>query len=45
MEKVLARSDYLICAAPLDAQTRHLLNTHTIASMKRGSYLINIGRG
>jgi phosphonate dehydrogenase len=45
MAEVLARSDYLICAVPLNAQTRHLLNTRTIASMKPGSYLINIGRG
>lgn len=45
MEDVLADSDYLICAAPLNAKTRHLLNAHTIAAMKPGSLLINIGRG
>lgn len=45
IEDVLARSDYLICAAPLNAHTRHLINASTIAAMKRGSYLINIGRG
>lgn len=45
MEEVLARSDYLICAVPLNAHTRHLLNARTIDEMKHGSYLINIGRG
>jgi phosphonate dehydrogenase len=45
MEGVLAGSDYLICAAPLNTQTRHLINASTIAAMKPGSLLINIGRG
>lgn len=45
LEKVLEKSDYLICAVPLTDQTHHLVNGRTIASMKRGSYLINIGRG
>lgn len=45
MEKVLAMSDYLICAAPLNPETRHLLDAPAIAGMKRGSLLINIGRG
>ena len=45
MEQTLAHSDYMICATPLDGDTRHLLDARTIASMKRGSYLINIGRG
>jgi phosphonate dehydrogenase len=45
MEDVLTLSDYLICSAPLNKHTRHLVNARTIAAMKRGSYLINIGRG
>jgi phosphonate dehydrogenase len=45
LDEVLARSDYLICAAPLNERTRHLLDAQTIAAMKGGSYLINIGRG
>jgi phosphonate dehydrogenase len=45
IEEVLARSDYLICAAPLNAETRHMINDRTITEMKSGSYLINIGRG
>jgi phosphonate dehydrogenase len=45
MEAVMMRSDYLICAAPLTPKTRHLINVQTIATMKRGSRLINIGRG
>ncbi len=44
-EKVLEKSNYLICAVPLTDQTHHLVDGRTIAAMKRGSYLINIGRG
>jgi phosphonate dehydrogenase len=45
MEEVLSHSDFIICATPLNSQTKHLINSRTIAQMKRGSYLINIGRG
>lgn len=45
MEMVLARSDYLICTVPLNSQTQHIINARTIAAMKHGSFLINIGRG
>jgi phosphonate dehydrogenase len=45
MEEVLSHSDFIICATPLNNQTKHLINSRTIAQMKRGSYLINIGRG
>jgi phosphonate dehydrogenase len=45
MEQLLAGSDYVICAVPLDGETRHLLDARNIPAMKPGSYLINIGRG
>jgi phosphonate dehydrogenase len=45
MEEVLSHSDFIICAVPLNSQTKHLINSRTIVRMKRGSYLINIGRG
>jgi len=45
LDELLARSDYLICAIPLTLQTRHFINQRMIADMKRGSYLVNVGRG
>jgi phosphonate dehydrogenase len=45
MDTLLSRSDYVICAAPLNQETKHLLDRQAIAAMKRGSRLINVGRG
>jgi phosphonate dehydrogenase len=45
LEELLDRSDFVLCAAPLTADTRHLLGAEAIARMKSGSYLVNIGRG
>ncbi len=45
LEEVLEKSDFLICAVPLTSKTHHLLNRRTISAMKRGSFIINIGRG
>jgi phosphonate dehydrogenase len=45
MEEFLSRSDYVICATPLNEDTRHLINGRTIGAMRHGSRLINIGRG
>lgn len=42
---LLALSDFLILAAPLTADTFHILDEHAIARMKPGAYLINICRG
>lgn len=42
---VVSKSDFLVCATPLTAETRHLVNTETLSMMKAGSYLVNIGRG
>jgi len=45
LEEVLGKSDFVISATPLNHLTRHLINPRTIAAMRSGSFLINIGRG
>jgi phosphoglycerate dehydrogenase-like enzyme len=42
---VLGGSDIVVCALPLTAQTRGLLDARAFAQMPRGSYLVNIARG
>jgi len=42
---LLARSDFLVLAAPLTADTFHIIDEHAIARIKPGAYLINICRG
>lgn len=37
--------DYVVLAAPLTAETRGLLNSDVLASMKPSAHLINVGRG
>jgi glyoxylate/hydroxypyruvate reductase len=41
----LARTDILVDALPLTAQTRNLLDRRAFAQMPRGSHVINVGRG
>ena len=45
LDDLLAESDFTVIAAPHTPQTARLFNAERIARMKRGSYLINIGRG
>lgn len=45
LSEVIRQSDYLICATPLNRTTMHLINEQTLAAMKPGSRLVNIGRG
>jgi phosphonate dehydrogenase len=45
LEELLGKSDFVLCAAPLTDDTRHLLDAEAIGRMKTGSYLVNIGRG
>ena len=45
LEPVLGASDIIVCALPLTAQTRGLLDARAFAAMPRGSYLINVARG
>lgn len=41
----LSDSDFVILAAPLTPMTHHLICRNTLAEMKRGALLINVGRG
>jgi glyoxylate/hydroxypyruvate reductase A len=45
LTQVLGCSDYVVCALPLTPQTRGIVNRQTLAQMKRGVFLINVGRG
>lgn len=41
----LQRSDFVVLALPLTAETRGWLSAERLAAMKAGAHLINIGRG
>jgi phosphoglycerate dehydrogenase-like enzyme len=45
MHEVLARSDAVVLAVPLNAQTRHLLDARVLAVMQPHALVINIARG
>jgi phosphonate dehydrogenase len=45
LDELLSLSDFVILCVPLAANSFHLLNERTLAAMKPGSYLVNIGRG
>jgi phosphoglycerate dehydrogenase-like enzyme len=42
---MLALCDYVVAAAPLTPETRHMLSDAAFATMKSSAVLINIGRG
>jgi len=42
---LLTSSDFVVLAVPLNPDTLHLINVHTLESMKPGSFLINPCRG
>lgn len=42
---MLAECDYVVVAAPLTAETRHMIGDAALAAMKPGAVIINIGRG
>ena len=42
---LLAQSDFILIAAPLTSQTRHLIDGEALTKVKPGAYLVNIGRG
>ncbi|MBY0338765.1 MAG: hydroxyacid dehydrogenase [Acetobacteraceae bacterium] len=42
---LLARSDLLICAAPLTPATRHMVGRDALAFLRPGALLVNVGRG
>lgn len=43
--ELLGECHFVILAVSLSDQTRHLIDRDALARMKRGSYLINVGRG
>ncbi len=44
-DALFEQSDFLILCSPLTPETRHMVNTRTLALMQPGSYLVNVGRG
>lgn len=45
LDELLTTSDVVSLHAPLDDSTHHIIDRQALASMKRGSYLINTARG
>jgi len=45
LDELLAKSDIVLLAAPLTAATRALIGRPELSLMKRGAFLINVGRG
>ena len=45
LEEVMRRADFLSLHAPLQTETRYLINTQTLTWMKPTAYLINTSRG
>ncbi|QJP10412.1 2-hydroxyacid dehydrogenase [Pseudomonas multiresinivorans] len=45
LDELLAQSDIISLHCPLNDATKHLINAQSLARMKRGSMLINTGRG
>jgi phosphoglycerate dehydrogenase-like enzyme len=45
LHAMLARSDIVVLAAQLTAQTHHLIDDPALAALKPGAFLINVARG
>jgi len=45
LERLLGLSDFVVLCLPLSADSRNLMNRKSFASMKKGSFLINLSRG
>ncbi len=44
-EQVLAESDVVVIMVPLTSSTLHLITEESLVKMKKGAYLVNVGRG
>jgi phosphoglycerate dehydrogenase-like enzyme len=45
LDSALARADFVVLAAPLTPQTRHLMDARRLQLFKPDAYLINVSRG
>ena len=45
LDDLVAQSDLVTLHCPSSAQTRHLINAHSLARMKQGVLLVNVARG
>ena len=45
ISKFLSQSDFVVLAAPVTPQSRHLIGRAELAQMKSTAFLINVGRG
>ncbi len=45
LEEALLRADFVILAAPLTPETRHLMNARRLCLFRRDTYLVNVSRG
>ncbi|KOB67475.1 Glyoxylate reductase/hydroxypyruvate reductase [Operophtera brumata] len=44
-DELLRQSDFIVLAVPLTNETRHMINSETLATMKKNAILVNVGRG
>jgi len=45
LRSLLQQSDFIVATCPLTRETRHMFNRESLAWMKPGAWLINVGRG
>lgn len=45
MAEMLGRCDYVVVAAPLTTETKHMISDAQFGAMKRSAVVINVGRG
>ncbi|CAH1639295.1 unnamed protein product [Spodoptera littoralis] len=45
LDQLLRESDFVVLSCPLTKETRHLINTESLKTMKKTAVVVNIGRG
>ena len=45
LDELVAQSDFIVIACPLNPQTHHLFDAARLGAMKSSAWLINVGRG